>query len=843
MNKPLVQHLLCLALILMVAFAFTLPAFQDQILNQSDVLHWKGMSSEAKTWNEKTGEPVYWSNSMFGGMPTATYAVFGVRNFLVDFQSLWTDHLPTPFYMLVLAMICFYIMASAYGWNKWMGLIGAIAYAFISYNLQIIVAGHNTKMQCIAYMPAVIAGLHWLYTGKRWLGASVFLLFTSLMFIAGMYQIIFYCFIVIGFLVIYYLIEASKSQNWKNFMISSVMLLFLVPLSIAPTASGFFFTKEYTAATMRGGNSEISVMRDTTGKIVPQKETVKREGGLKKDYAFQWSQGIGETFTLLVPNLYGGGSGTDVGENSACYEAMNELAGANNAEQFSSRVPTYWGAQPFLSGPNYFGAIVIFLMVLGMIMIRNRMKWFLFGVGMLAIMMSWGRHFELLNYFLFDHLPMYNKFRTPSMIMAIPALTFMIIALWALHSYLFGEEEKISLKPALMKSAIITGGLCLLLTLGGKMFLSFRGENDPKLKAQLVQSFGGQQEAVDKIYNAIVEDRSSIAMKDGFRSLIFIALAFGLLWLFTQKRINQWMALGGIGLLMAIDIISIGTRYMGSTDYVAKEDYERQIAPRPVDNEILATETADPYYRVFDLSRDTYSDALGAFHHKLVGGYSPAKMEIYQDLIDLHMSQHINPEVLNMLNTKYIIQPGGDGREMARRNPGACGNAWFVKEIQLAKDANEEISLLDEGNPMDSLSASKGFHAKDNAVVQQQFWKGKTTAYPVDSSAYVKLTKYGLNDLAFESQNSSEGFAVFADIYYNKGWKAFIDGKETEIVKTNYVLRGLMLPAGKHQITFKFEPQSFLKWSSLSTISSLIILLLAFGGIIWSNKNQFLKRD
>lgn len=820
MKKTSTQHLIAIGIFFLLAFIFCYPAAQGNKLVAGDTIHWMGMSEEARAWHEKTGENPMWSNSMFGGMPTVTHYMRGTTNLIYPIQQFLTDHIPMPIPFLLIAMICFYILMCSMQVRPWIAVAGAVAYAFASYNLQIIEAGHNTKMFSIGYMPLVVAGMHWVYGKKYLIGAASALLGLSLMISNSMYQIDYYLIIVLFILAIGYLLQALKENGLKSFIISSAIMLAVGLISVGPSLDQLMLTQEYTAQTMRGGISEVTIGKDKN----------KVSGGLDKDYAFQWSEGIGETFTLLVPNLYGGGSRTNVGKSSNTYEAVSSMAGEDAAENFAANANTYWGPQPFLSGPVYFGAIIIFLMVLGMFLIRSQMKWFLLGAGIFGIMLAWGKHFSALNYFLFDHLPMYNKFRTPSMAMVIPGLTFLIIAIWGLKDYLSEKLEENQLMDALKKSVLITGGLCVILGIGSRFFMDFRGEKDEQLKAQMIQMTGGNEQMGSNIFNALVEDRPALAMKDGIRSLVFILLAAGLLWMFMRKKLDAQKTAIGVGLLIAIDLISIGTRYLNPDSYKPAEEFEAQFNPRPVDQQIK--QDPDPYYRVMDLTVDPYNDAMGAYHHKLVGGYHPAKMEIYQDLISTQLSGgKMNAEVLNMLNTKYLIFNGAQNQAAFQPNPAACGNAWFVPEVKLVETADQEILALNAENMGDTMRVEQPFRAKGMAIVKKKNWKQNTTQFSIDSAARIQLKSYGLNKLSFSSQNSQNGFAVFSDIYYPLGWKAFVDGKESEIIQTNYVLRGLFIPAGQHEIEFKFEPATYFKWNTATRISSILILLILAGAV------------
>ncbi len=832
MKKSLLQHIIAIATFLLLAIAFSFPAFQGKKLSAGDTIHWMGMSEEARAWYEKTGENPMWSNSMFGGMPTVTHYMRGKTNLIYPIQEALTNMLPSPVFFFFIAMLCFYVLSISWRMNRWIGIAGAIMFAFASYNLQIIAAGHNTKMFSIGYMPLVLAGMHWIYQRRYLAGAGAALVGLALMISNAMYQIDYYLLIILLGFGIAYLILALKQNTLKQFALSTAVMLGVGILSVGPSLDQLMLTQEYTSQTMRGGQSEL-----TLGK----KEN-KKAGGLDKDYAFSWSQGIGETFTLLVPNLYGGGSQTNIGTGSSTYETLTSMGvGDAGAEQFVANAPTYWGPQPFLSGPNYLGAIIIFLFVLGFFVIRSPLKWAMVALGVIGIMLSWGKHFPALNFFLFDHLPLYNKFRTPSMAMVIPAFMICLMAMWALHEFLTQKLEEIKLLDYVKKALIITGGLCLLLGVGGRLFLDFRGENDDKLKGQIVQMMGGNEQAGQKLFSAIVEDRPSMAMKDGMRSLVFIFLAALVLWFFAKRKLDSTKAIMAISLLMIIDLLGIGTRYLNSDNYVEMSDFEAQFSPRPVDMQIK--QDPDPYFRVFDLSRDPFNDAMGAYHHKLVGGYHPAKMERYQDMIDNHLSGNkLNAQVLNMLNTKYIIFNGQQNQTAVQANPDACGNAWFVENVRIVKDANEEMLALDAPS-LGSIDTTATFNAKTTAVVQQKNWNGSQTTFAKDESATLKLTQYGLNKLSFESNNTQSAFAVFSDVYYPLGWKAYIDGKESDIIPTNYVLRGLHIPAGKHQIEFVFHPDTYFKWGTPTLISSILILLVLAGGIGLGIKNGMQQKE
>lgn len=795
-SKKFMPHLIIIAGFAVVALLFCYPQLQGKVLFQHDTTSWQAMSKESRDWYEKTGENVLWSNSMFGGNPTYTYYLPESNNYIYKIQSLVEGifGLPTTFFFL--AMLFFYLLLRVFNVNRWLAAAGAVAYAFATYNPVIISAGHNTKMFAIAYMPGVLAGLILLYRSKWLAGVPLLLLSLALMVISAHYQIIYYAMIVVIIAVIGLFVNAIKEGKLKEFFISSAVALVVAAVALGPSMATFLPTQEYAKESIRGGGSELTINHDKD----------KKDGGLDKDYAFSWSNSIGETFCILVPFLYGGSSN----EPAESAPEVSEMVGA----QADMGLPMYWGPQIFLSGPVYFGAVICFLFVLGLLVVKSNHKWWMLALCILGIMMSWGKYFPAFNYFLFDNLPGYNKFRTPSMTLVIPQLIFPLLGIWGLQKILFEENNKEEILKKLKIAAGITGGLSLLLALGGSMFFDYTSANDARYPAQFI--------------SALKNDRADMAMASGLKSAFYIVVAAGLIWAFIKDKIKLNWVLIGMGLVIVIDLLPVAARYLNEDKYRDDTDYEAHFAPSPVDQQIM--QDKDPYYRVFDLSTDTYNDAMPSYFHKSVGGYNPAKMEIYQDLIDVQLSKYtnkFNTQVLNMLNTKYIIVPDGQqGGKALMPNPDALGNAWFVNDVKWAKTADEEMLALNAPFLGDTAQMANAFNPAQTAVMRNSFENElKGYNFGKDSAATVKLTKYGLNDLAFESKNSQNGLAVFSDIYYPHGWKAYVDGKETPIMKANYVLRAIKIPAGQHKIEFKFDPPSFHTGNTIALITSLLIFI------------------
>lgn len=812
--KKYYPQLIVIAAFAIIAWLYAYPALSGKELSQGDNVNWKGMAHEAKQEYEKTNQPVLWSNAMFGGMPTYTFFLGKTNNYVFYIENALESVFPKPGYFFFISMVCFFLLLRVMGVNRWLAGIGAIAYAFSTYNPTIIAAGHDTKMISMAYMPGVIAGVMLLYRGRYLLGAALAGICFALMFSMQHFQIVMYMGIILLGLFVGQLVIAFRQGKFKQFLIASLLTGAVLALGTGPSLQAFLSTMEYSKLTMRGGQSELTINKAPG-------ET-KKNGGLDKDYAFRWSNSIGETFTILVPYLYGGSSAEDASHAPVTSDAIGGQA---------EKLPMYWGPQPFLAGPVYFGAAICFLFLLGMLVIRSPHKWWMAAVSLLAIVMSWGKNFPTFNYWIFDHVPYMNVFRTPSMVLVIPELIFPLVGVWGLQDVLSNYSSPEARKEIWKKvklAAIITGGLALILGLGASMFFDFTNpQNDAPYK---------------QILSYLKEDREAMARNSGLLSAFYIAAAAGLLWAYLKGKIKSAYLMAGLACIVAIDLIPTSWRYLNENNYSDPDQYAAQFEPRPVDKQIYAMAGNDPYYRVLDLSKDTYNDAIQAYFHKVVGGYSPAKMEAYQDLIDVQMNgQKFNASVLDMLNTRFIIVPGGQQGQPPHviPNPNASGNAWFVKNIKLVQTADEDILALNAPSLGDTTHTPDDFHPKETAIIRNSYagdLKGFQPA--VDSGAYVRLSQYGLNDIHYESSNAAAGLAVFSDIWYPYGWKAYVDGKETPIIRADYVLRALRLPPGKHKIDFVFHPKKFYTGNAIAGFSSAVLLLLLAGAIVMAMRSK-----
>lgn len=827
--KKFLPHLLIIGLFIVISCAFCYPAFQGNTLDQHDMNTWLWASKESRDYYAATGENALWANNMFAGMPQVLVDYYPETNWyhkLNNTLQFYTHGEPNnPAIFFLLAMLSFYLLSWVMRIPRWIGFIGALAFAFSSYNPIIITAGHTTKMLDIGYLPAIIAGVVLAYRGRYLQGAALAGLVLAFFFDSGHFQIIYYGAIVIGLTMVAYLIKAIWDGKIKTWLLASLTLGLAATFAFMTNASRILMTQDYNPYSIRGGKSEL-----TENKAL-------QTGGLDKDYAFQWSNGVGETFCLLVPDLYGGASGQDIGTTSHFGKKLLALnVPMNYVEQMTSRAPLYWGPQPMLSGPVYFGAVICLLTVLSLLVIRSKYKWWPAGISLFFILLSLGRNFPAFNNFMFDYFPMYNKFRTPSMTLAIPSILFPAMAIWALKDIFTEKIEKEVLWKKLKTALIITGGLCIVLLVASQGFLDYKGANDEQIAQQYGQTFQNPQLG-QELLTALRADRASAAASDAFRSLLFVALAGLILWAFSRGKLKKEMAIAGIGLLIAADMLPVANRYLNKSHYLDDASYAMQFQPRPVDAQIM--QDKDPYYRVFDLTSSPFQDSKPSYFHKSIGGYHGAKMEIYQELIENQIGK-FNAAVLGMLNTKYLIVPGQNGTPMAQLNPDACGNAWFVEELKWVPNADAEMKALNAPSlqtPMDTTAGN--FNPRKTAVLRDnQKADIGDVVVGKDSLAAIQLVQYGPRRLSFKSNNSKEGFAVFSDIYYPNGWTATIDSKEAKILRTNYVLRGLVVPAGKHEIAFSFDPPYFATGERLGLIGSILLTLLLLGGLLMAYRQS-----
>lgn len=794
----------------LVAAIYMAPAFDGKVIQQGDTMKASAMSKEQVDFHEKTGKYTTWTSSMFSGMPSYQIHYPPRKSTIIPIKSLLTmTHLGwgSNIAMVFLYLIGFYVCLLALGCNPWLSLIGALAFGLGSYNIIIIEAGHVTKGWAISMMAPIAGGMLLAFRKKYVWGGILFTLALALQIAFNHIQITFYTMLMGVILGLVYFVFAIKDKQFKPFLIGVCVLLVGSAFAVGSNARHLIVNQEYAKYTMRGG-SEISVTPEDLYKDGEPKSIAASEG-LDKDYAFSWSYGKGETYTLLVPGSYGGGSGETVGTDSEFYKTFRQ-----------KQAPLYWGDQPFTSGPVYFGAIVIFLFVLGLFVVKGPERWWLLLATILAILMSWGKNLMGFNSFLFDHLPMYNKFRTPSMSLVIANVTMVLMAVLALKA-VFDKENPVDRKKlnlGLYISTGITAGIILLMMALSGGF-SFSGASDVQMAAQ----YGNQW---DMIQDVLVKDRKALFMSDSWRSLILILLSAVLMWLYINEKIKQsGIIIGILACLVLFDLWGVDRRYLNDTNFIS----EKRIKLKPSQTDQMldqyAAQFKDEDYRVFDLSVNTFNDSYpSAFHHQ-IGGYHAAKLRRYQDIIDFYLSRHINSDVLNMLNTRYVVVPGQNGQAMVQRNPEALGNAWFVDTYQLVEDPNAEILALNDFNPADTAIIDKRFAS----MVQ-----GKNLERDSNSVIVMEHQKpYNPDYVVYKTKTSKDQLAVFSEVYYEPDWIAYIDGKPADYFRVNYILRGMVIPAGEHKIEFRNEAPLMHKWDNITLAISILMLLVMAGSLVW----------
>jgi Bacterial membrane protein YfhO len=808
--KTLLPHLIAIVLFIAVAAFFCKDSLSGKVLQQSDITNWKGAIHNSEQYAEThNGNYPLWTNGVFSGMPAFQIGGVGGNYVAYAVHSVMTLGLPKPMQFFFLACICFYILCVTLRVNPYLGIMGALAFGYATYNPVIISVGHDTKMLSIAYMPAVLAGVLLIFEKKYWLGALLTALFSSAMIAMNHVQIAYYLFTAIGLMTIFYIVKWIMQKEIKHLLIAGSLALVATVAGVLSNATLLMSTYEYQKETIRGGGS---VLTDST-------KANKSTTGLDKDYVFSYSFNISEPFVLMVPKMFGGS--TDKAEidseNSKAIEAMSEIP-----QQLQQQLPMqyYWGGmtkpgEVGTSGPPYAGAIICMLAIFSFFMKGNKHRWWILGALVLSIIMSWGSYFDGFNGLLYKYLPFYNKFRAPSMMMVIPQLLLSLSAVLFVQQVINAEDKK-TLWPSLTKGAIATGSIFVLLFLMYFMFDFMSGADADFMKQAREMNQPQLMDYLKTFYAGLKADRQSLMMGSILRSLGFILLAAGLLFLYMKKILNATLLSIGLALFALIDVSLINTKYLNSDNYQEKENSIADFSASKADLEIQQDKSD---YRVFNVA-GSFSENITSYYYKSVGGYHPAKLRIYQDLIERQLSkQEINFPVLNMLNTKYLIQKDRAGvTQQYQKNEAALGPCWLVKQVVFVKDADAEMKALDNFNP------------KDTAFVQDAFKAAVPFMPQYDSSASVKLVKNDNDKINYSFNAATSQFAVFSEIYYKAGWKAFIDGKESPIVKVNYVLRGLAVPAGKHDIEFRFEPQGYLTGKKLAFAA--LVLCIAFL-VVW----------
>ena len=757
------------------------------------------MAKEQNDFRAADNVEPFWTNSAFGGMPTYQLGAKYPHDYIGAIDDV-LRFLPRPADYLFLYFLGFYGLMLVLKVDPLKAFFGALAFGLSTYLIIILGVGHNAKAHAIAYMPMVIAGFILVFQKKYILGGLVTLLASALEINANHFQMTYYLLIFLLILSAYYSYQFLKDKNYKGLLYSIGILGVAGVFAIGTNATNLLATAEYADFSTRG-KSELTYN--------PDGSTNSSSSALTYDYITEYSYGIAESFNLIAPRLFGGSNNEAVGKDSNMYEFMiSQGVPEDQATDFVSGMPTYWGDQPIVAAPAYIGVVVFFLAIMALFIDKRKIKYVFLSGAAVALVLSWGKNFPLVTDFFIDFVPMYNKFRAVSSIQVILELCFPVLAIMGLQSF-FTLDKKLQWK-ALYETTILGLGIFLILFFSKSMF-SFSGGSD----AYFQENYGPE------FVNALKQDRMSLYSADLLRSSFFIIVVSGVLWLSMKEKVAQNTAIIIVGLLMVSDLFFVDANYVSAKDFVRGSQVEAPFQETPSDAEILKDTS---HYRVFEVSGNL-SSARASYFHKSIGGYSAVKPRRMQQLFDYQIANN-NMEVLNMLDVKYVIQTDKTGKEFPTSNPKANGNAWFVSQVKLVNSADEEMKAL------------KGLDSKNVALVNSNDFKIKNTAFAKDNSARIILETYKPNYLKYVSNNANEGLAVFSEMYYGKGWNAYIDGKSVDHIRVDYVLRGLNIPAGKHTIEFKFEPQVIKTGSMITLISSIGMLLLLAGGIYFERKKK-----
>ncbi len=807
--KQILPYLAAVVLFLVITFVYFSPLLEGKQMQQSDIVHHRGMAKEIMDFRERTGTEPLWTNSMFGGMPAYQISTVYKGNQLGFLDKVITLGLPLPANIVFLYFIGFFILMLVMKVDPWLSIAGSIGFALSSFFFIIIDAGHNSQAFAIGYMAPVLAGIiltmrkHYLWGG---LMTAVFL---SLEIKMNHPQITYYLLMIVGLYGLFELVDAIRNKWFPSFLKSVLILVVAALFAVATNITSLWATYEYGKYTIRG-KSELT------------DDQHNKTSGLDKDYITMWSYGIGETMTLLIPDVYGGSSSAKVGSNSEIVKALerNNIPKETIDSYTKQRLPfLYWGTQPFTAGPVYVGAIIFFLFILGLFIVKGSVKWWLLSATLLSVILAWGHNLMAVTEFFLTYLPGYNKFRAVTMILVIAEFCMPILGVLAVREFFNPDQDRKKLMRGLQFAAGITGLITIVYAVLPGALLSFVGAKDSSYAQQLPDWF----------MQAIRDERLRLVRTDAIRSFAFILLATGTLLAFYYGKLRKEYVVLALGILILADMFTVNKRYVDNENFTSRSKVDNPFTPSPADELIL--KDRDPDFRVFNLTVNPFMDASTSYFHKSIGGYHGAKLRRYQDLIEKQLTKN-NMAVLDMLNTKYFIVPDQNKVPTVQVNPGALGNAWFVTGYRLVENADQEIVALDNFNPADTAIVDKSF-----ASLLSSYPGGR------DSSAVITLTAYQPNKLDYEYKSGTGGLAVFSEIYYPKGWNAYLDGQLVPHFRVNYVLRAMVLPAGEHKVEFRFEPSVYAVGEKISFASSLLLLVFAAGAVGYGIFRSLKKKE
>jgi uncharacterized membrane protein HdeD (DUF308 family) len=793
--KKIFPYALAILVFALASIIFFHPLLKGQKLKQSDITQFRGMVKDINDYRADNNAEPYWTGASFSGMPAYPISAYYPNDIVRSLDRL-LRFLPRPADYTFLYFLSFFVLMMALKVEWRLAILGSLAFGFSTYLIIIFGAGHNAKAHAIAYMPFVLAGVLWVFQRKFVLGFIVTGLAMALEIYTNHIQMTYYlgfCLLILG---IVELVHAIKEKNILLFIKQAVVIIAAVVLGIGANAPRLMAMNEYAANSTRG-KSELTINLDGSHKDITQ--------GLDKAYITQYSYAKLETFNLFIPRFMGGGTVEKLGEDSNFYQFIEAKAGTKVAADYSKQVLTYWGDQPIVEAPAYIGAVVFFLFFLGMFLVKGRLKQWLIAATVFSIILSWGRNFEVVTNFFIDYIPLYNKFRAVSSIQVIAELCVPILGVLGLKAFFSSDVTKEDKQESLKKAVLFFGGLIIVGFGLAHIFGAFEGLRDAQ-----------QYSEVPGFLDAVIADRKAMLFSDTVRSLVLVIISGGVLWFFLKGKLKSVSAIVGITLFILFDLISVNKKYVNADDFKASRKIEKPFTASPADTKILQDKT---HYRVANFSVDPMNDGSTSYFHQSIGGYHAAKLGRYQELFDFQIAKN-NMQVLNMLNTKYFIIADDKGTPQAQKNRDANGNAWFVSALIPVKTANEEIQALDAIN------------TKTAAVILESDYKNSGIQFPIqqDSVATINLVNYNVTSLTYSSKTETEQFAVFSEIFYKEGWNAYVDDELTPHFRVNYVLRGMKIPKGTHEIEFKFEPKVIQQGKAFSFIS---YGLLFFVSVVW----------
>lgn len=794
------QHLMVIVLFFGITFLYFNPVFFGKTLGQNDVTRAQSTTTEINHYREK-GETILWTNQIHGGMPAFQIWAPYPNNITTWLVKGINYSFPQPVGTVLVLLLGSYFLFCVLQLNPWLSAAGAIAFTFSSYNIILFGAGHANQVAAISFFAPVIAGILLIFRGKYIYGAAVMALFLALEIRANHIQMTYYLFLAILILVGMECYHALKSKQTKAFFKAAGFAFVAGLLALAVNTSSLWSTYEYSTETIRGH-------ANLTQKVA------KTSTGLSREYAYQWSQGVEECITFLIPNAFGGSSRGNSVEHTNVVKTLTETgADASQADYLSkSLMPFYWGEKPFTEGSFYFGAVICFLFVLGLFIVKNHIKWWLLSVVVLTMLLSFGKNMPLVSDIFFYYAPFYNKFRAVESILAVAGLCFPILAVLAVNE-LFVNKDKKELFKQTKLAFYLTFGLSLLIVILPTLFLSFKSSDHEAVVAQFTETLKMDQATGNAIGNAFVADRKAAAQSDAMRSCLFILIAFAGIWAFLKDKLNFNMLSIAFLFLILVDLWGVDKRYLNKDTFMAKQDTEK---PQFREVDRFIDQDKDPDFKVIDLTQSIMNDATTPYFHKSIGGYSAVRLKRFDEVIETHFKKTINLNILGMMNTKYLISTDPNSPKLiAQLNPDVCGHAWFVNKIQYVPNADLEMAAIGTFKPKETVVIDQQYKS---LVKEQQL----STTPP---SGTIKLSSYFPDRMVYESSSTQANIAVFSEIYYNKGWKMFIDNVEQPYFRANYLLRAAHIPAGTHQIEFVFHPASYYTGEIISLIASIILVI------------------